>query len=171
MEKKYGEFYMSSNRMETEFVNKIIRILLADLYWIFICIKENIDKRDVVLVLMGENKKVDELSLEYLDLFRKRRHARKAVVFVAQSETEKWKNKSGASESIKIRGIKKKYILLLYERYCMNKFFKNLVFTSVNTTKENMIDRYLKESNITEEDVVCLAFYNFRGIPQRNEIK
>lgn len=171
MEKKYGEFYMSSDKIKSGLVNKIVRIFIADLYWLYIIIKEKIGKRDVVLVLMGENKKVDELSLEYLDLFRERRHARKAIVFVPQSEAEKWKNKSDVSESAKIRGIKKKYILLLYERYCINKFFKNLVFTSIKTTKENMIDRYLKETNITEEDVVCLAFYNFRGIPQRNEFK
>ena len=58
-------------------------------------------------------------------------------------------------------------IKLLYKWYCMDGRRKNVVFTFVKTNKDNLLEHFINETDINEEDVVCLALYNLREIPKK----
>lgn len=64
-----------------------------------------------------------------------------------------------------IRHISKKRLELLYDYYCFEKFFDNIVFTYTAKPAENMLGRVLTETDVNETDAVFLALYHLRNVP------
>lgn len=121
--------------------------------WKKIIKKYNITDNCVVLALADENEKVDDVAIKRLPDYRNKRYAESMFVIIP----------TNYGRIIEIDGtiIKLPWnkIRNLYKLYCFTNYFDNLVFTFVNTPKDNNLGQYLKKSDVTEEDIVCLALY------------
>ena len=148
-------------------MRRVFRVIVGWIYWHIFCLKNQITYRSVVLVLTGENHLLDRYSIEYLDLFAKRKSADNALVV--------WSDKESLEGSdltrLKLKRIKAVYlsdrkVKLLYDYYSFDKFFDNIVFTYTSMPEENLLGRILAETEVNEKDAVCLALYHLRYVPE-----
>lgn len=148
-------------------IKEIIDVLKGCVVWQKLKHKEHIDYTKIVLVLTGENKEVDYYSLVHLNDVIERKHAKTVIIITDKyeivDEVHKFK---GCKYPIKIRILKSKHIDCIYKWYSIDKFFYNIFFTYTDKTKNNLLGRFLRETDINAEDVVCLAIYNLRQIPK-----
>ena len=119
------------------------------------------------MVLTGENHLLDRYSIEYLDLFAKRKSADNALVVWSDIESLEGSDLT----RLKLKRIKAVYlsdrkVKLLYDYYSFDKFFDNIVFTYTSMPEENLLGRILAETEVNEKDAVCLALYHLRYVPE-----
>ena len=67
--------------------------------------------------------------------------------------------------AVRVKAISAQKMELIHKWHCLGRFYKNLIFTYVRTNKDNLLERFLNETEINEEDIVCLVFYNLRSVP------
>ena len=113
-------------------------------------------------MLTGDNSCVDQSCIDHIQDFIKRKYADRALVFC----TEISKINICETDNICVKTMPEADMQSLYMLYSFYKFFDNIVFTNTDTPKDNMLGRYLKETNVNEEEAVCLALYHLRCIPQ-----
>ncbi|MBP3805036.1 MAG: hypothetical protein J6I76_14330 [Oribacterium sp.] len=142
------------------------RIIHGWLFWKIIKTKFQIDYRKVVIVLSGENAEVDRQAITHLSDFMERKHVDKAIIFCAEQTKEKIKKEFEENSSILVETLGNDEMNLLYSFYMFTKFFDNIVFTNTDTPSDNMLGRYLKQTQVNEEDAVCLALYHLRQVPK-----
>ena len=148
-------------------IREIIEVVAGDVSWNLLKLRYHIDYSKVVLVLTGENADVDDYALKYLDKYIERKVAKEAVVIALdKNEREKLKSKYSFKYKTKIIVCSSKKIDRIYKRKCLNKINNNLVFTYIDKTKNNLLGKFLRETDINAKDVVCLALYNFRTNPE-----
>ena len=142
--------------------------------WKIFCFRNGIYYPTVVIVLTGDNEKLDEYALLYLEDFMKRKSAEKAFIICTDDRKKRFLEQKdrqrileGQNVSIKILSQKK--LEMFYDFYSVYKCYDNLVFTYISQPKENMLERVLKETDVNEEDAVCLALYHLRCIPRTEE--
>ena len=135
------------------------------LLWKRIKRKYRINYSKVVLVLSGENRKLDKVCIDYLDDFVRRKYAKEALIFYPENEYSK--DEFGLVKEYRVEAVPlpQKTIDRLYSFYCFMKFFDNIVFTYVDKPTDNQLGRYLRETEVNEVDAACLALYHLRHIP------
>ena len=146
--------------------SQLVRLLQGYLLWKFLIVKHGIDYRKVVLVMSEENAEVDRQAIINLQIFMERKHAKSAIVFCRNQAKEEAEQMIGKSRPVSVEVLTDGEMAKLYSFYCFNKFFDNIVFTNTDTPKDNMLGKYLKETNVNEKEAVCLALYHLRCIPQ-----
>ena len=147
---------------------EIVDVIKGDLHWKKLKKSERIDYSKVVVVLTGENAEVDEYALIYLDELIRRKVAGEALILThSEKIADKARQCNYITYPYKVKIVKEKIIYLIYKRYCIGKFFKNLFFTYTDKSKNNLLGRFIRETDINAEDVVCLAIYNLRMIPRK----
>ncbi len=146
-------------------VKQSIEIIKGYFIWSVLKWKEHLDYKKVVLVLTGENAKVDDYAIRYLDYVMERKSAEQALVLVSDENAAQKVSLNVCRHKVKTKMICEKKIERIFKWYCLDKFYKNLIFTYVRTNKDNLLERFLNETEINEEDIVCLALYNLRKVP------
>ena len=118
----------------------------------------------VVLVLTGENKDLDRACLLHLPEFIDRKYAGSAIVFYS-------KESYVGPELPEISGYDVSFIVMedrvmaeIYELYCFWKYYDNIVFTYTSRPKDNLLQRYLNETDVDVNDAACLALYHLRHV-------
>lgn len=142
-------------------------IIKGYIVWLQFRVKEHLDDKKFVLILTEENEKVDQYALKYLDYVMERKYAKEALIIVSNRESAKRVSRYPYKHQIKIKIMPFQKIKLFYRWYCLDGRRKNVVFTFVKTNKDNLLECFINETDINEEDVVCLALYNLRKIPKK----
>lgn len=144
---------------------RMIHILHGWLYWHVFSMIYSISDKNVILVLNNENTELDKAAVQYLELFSERKAAERAIIVWTEQSTKKWLDELKI-EKIRIMYLPVQKIELLYDYYCFEKFYDNIVFTYTSKPNENLLGRVLNETEIDEKDAVCLALYHLRYVPK-----
>lgn len=147
-------------------VNEIREIIKGYLLWHRIKQHYHINSQKIVLVLANENERLDYFALAHLEDFVKWKWVKEAVVLVENRETVKLVKSMDYSFPVKTGVMKKEARECLYRFYSFDKFFDHIVFTYTDRPKDNLLGRVLKETEINEEEAVCLALYHLRAVPK-----
>ena len=125
--------------------------------------KINYDK--VVIFLPEENPEWNYYALAYLNDFRLRKGANEAIVFAADDQICEMAKKMHLS-STTVRFMSGEQMKVIMKYYCFDKFFDNARFFYFDFPRDNNNSRILEKSNVTKEEIVCLAFYCLRQMPE-----
>ena len=136
------------------------------IYWQQLRLRLKINYQKVVIVLAGENCVLDKCALEHLEDFMDRKHAGQAVVLCINERKDELAALYKSRKHVKIHTIEAAQMELLYSFYSFMKFFDNIVFTYAERPKDNLLKRFLDETDVDEEDAVCLALYHLRCVPE-----
>jgi len=146
----------------------IFQIVFGSIYWTGLVVKEHITSAKVVVVLTGENVLLDKYALMYLDDLIDRKRASEAIIVEQKGKTSIIEDaKIYHRHRAKYIKVSEKWINGIYRRYCLSRFCNNLFFTYTDKTKNNQLGRFIRETTINEKDVVCLAIYNLRCVPEK----
>ena len=145
-------------------IKESLEVILGYLLWLDIKRRYHMDYGKVALVLTGENDKVDGYALSYLDHVMERKCAKEALVIVPGKKDVKTVLLHSYRHPVRTKIMSDGKIKLLYKWHCLDKFYRNLIFTYVRTNRDNLLERFLSETEINEQDAVCLALYNLREI-------
>lgn len=146
-------------------INVWIKLVKGDLLWKYFRLRYAINDTTVVLFLTGENPKIDEYALKYLGLVMERKGCNRVVIFVENEELFSFaKGKLNLSINADVRKITTAQIMAVYNWYRVVRFNKNLFFTFTDRTKDNLLGKFIRETEINEKDAVCLAIFNFRKV-------
>ena len=147
-------------------IREAIEVVIGDISWKLLKLRYGIDYSKVVLVLTNEDTDVDACALKYLDKYVERKVANEAIVIVfGNKERDDKAEKYHFKHKTKFIHCNKKTIDRIYKRNCLSKIRNNIVFTYIDKTENNLLGRFLRETDINADDVVCLAFYNLRMNP------
>ncbi len=130
-----------------------------------------IDDKKVVLVLAGENRALDMACMDHLNDIAKRKYADSVLVFFPEGlygDDELRSYMTGWP--VNPVPLPVDTIDELYGYYGFFKFSDNIVFTHADKPADNMLKRYLDETDVNEEDAACLALYHLRYVPERPEV-
>lgn len=144
---------------------KILRMLHSALIWKMMCLRFRIDYKKVVVVLVNENKKLDYYAMAHLKDYMQRKFAEEALVLFNDKKVYKMVKGMKLDVHAKLYRYPMKRIKRLYEYYSFYKFFDNIVFTYTTQPKDNQLGKALKETQVNEEDAVCLGLYRLRTVP------
>lgn len=136
------------------------------LLWQKLKIKFRINYDKVVIVLSGENEKLDRQVMEYLPDFMERKRVTSAVILCRRKD--EWEGFAERTGYI-ISEIFEEEMVILYSFYSFIKFYDNIVFTNTDKPEDNMLGRYIRETDINEVDAACLALYHLRHIPEHGD--
>lgn len=146
-------------------INVWMKLVKGDLLWKYLRLRYAINDTTVVLFLAGENPKIDEYALKYLGLVMERKGCNRVVIFVENEELFSFaKGKLNSSTNADVRKITTAQIMAVYNWYRVVRFNKNLFFTFTDRTKDNLLGKFMRETEINEKDAVCLAIFNFRKV-------
>lgn len=146
-------------------LNIWLKLLKGNLIWRYLCLKNHISSTTAILFLTGENSQIDEYALKYLDCVMDRKRCDEAVIFVEAEDIFQFANLHlHTNKVVKIKKISPDYVTAIYNWYRVVRFNKNMFFTYTDRTKDNLLGRFMRETDINEKDAVCLAIYNFRSI-------
>ena len=146
-------------------INVWMKLVKGDLLWKYLRLRYAINDTTVVLFLAGENPKIDEYALKYLGLVMERKGCNRVVIFVENEELFSFaKGKLNSSTNADVRKITTAQIMAVYNWYRVVRFNKNLFFTFTDRTKDNLLGKFIRETEINEKDAVCLAIFNFRKV-------
>lgn len=149
-------------------IREVCGVLKGSFLWTLLKIRDRLNYKKIVLVLSGENPEVDKYALMYLDYVLERKSAKSVVIYVMNEEMRIFaKDNIQTGYKYKIKRLSEKTIDYIYKRYVFNKFYKNIFWTYVDKTPNNLLGRFMRETDINAEDVVCLAIYNLRQIPKK----
>lgn len=145
-------------------------ILCENLQWHKLCMTYKINYKKVVLVLINENSRLDYYAVVYLERFVKRKYAEEAIIFFHDPESKKMIDGFRFPFEVKTIFYPLEKIEKLYDYYSFEKFFDNIVFTYTTSPKYNLLGRVLEETEVNEQDAVCLALYHLREVlnPKKN---
>ena len=146
-------------------LKKVLHILRGKRYWNWLRLRYAITYKKVVLVLTGDNEKLDYYCLKYLEDFIRRKYANSAIIISPDEKVLKNVAKMKFSFPIELCLMDKMKMTLLYDFYSYMKFFDNIVFTYTSIPKDNLLGKILAETNVNEEDAACLALYHLRIVP------
>ncbi len=151
---------------------EMARMLHGAFLWAMLRFQCRIDYKKVVLVLVNDNRKLDYYALAHLGDYMDRKYADGAVVLFYDNKTCRLARKALAEygsggKKVRLCRCAKKTIETVYDYYSFHKFFDNIAFTYVSRPKDNLLGRVLKETQVNEEDAVCLGLYHLRTVPAR----
>lgn len=139
----------------------ISRIVLSYVRWIFFKGLYGIKKDTVILALGNENLKLDSIAVKRFPEFLDRGYAKKGVILVPR---EIFDDIICNDARVKVIRMKSKRMKDYFSLYCFYSFTSNIVFTYVNTPKDNNLSDYIKKSDIKEEDIVGIALFRLGNV-------
>ena len=148
-------------------IRQSVDVIRGYFIWTLLKLEKGINYKKFVLVLTAENSRVDEYALKFLDNAVERKGAEEALVIILDEKMEKKVLQFKYKHTVKTKILSQKNIEFLYKLYCFYNFFDNLAFTFIRTNSDNLLECYLKETDIDEKDIVCLALYKLRSIPEK----
>ena len=109
------------------------------------------------------NKYAGRIRLLHLKDYMRRKVADRAVILA--SDRKIWKQAAAFASCFPVKAylVKEQELLLLYDYYCFEEYFDNVVFTFVSRPKDNLLERVLRETDVDEEEAVCLGLYCLRS--------
>ena len=146
-------------------IKEIKNIFLEYLNWLLFRIKYDINYDKIVVILTGENEKVDASALDYIEYYASRKSVNNAIIFISNPNVYNSINVNNYNIKVKTYLIDSEKIRKLYHLYCFYKYYDNIVFTYTSIPSDNLLNKVLEETNINERDIVCLALYHLRKIP------
>lgn len=152
-------------------VNELINVLYGAVIWQIWKLRFAINQKKVVLVLTGENQKVDESALNHLNDFMNRKYADGAIIIIDCKKMSQLIKKTALPSCVKVYQCSRNTIKFLYRYYSFYKCSDKLVFTYTDQPKDNQLGRVLRETLINEEEAVCLGLYRLRKIPEKKKSK
>ena len=144
---------------------EIVNILQGAFLWKTMCIRFRINYKKVVLILVNENKKLDYYAAAHLEDYMQRKYADEALILFDNDSVYKMIRRMKTDVCRKLYRYPEKKIRKLYQYFSFYKFFDNIVFTYTSCPKDNQLGRVLKETQINEEEAVCLGLYRLRTVP------
>lgn len=147
-------------------LKQIFHIIRGYLVWLKYKIKFQVNQRTVMLILTGENRKIDYYAMHYLETFIEQKIADKVIILAKDKDVLKWAGSFQFSFKTIVYYAEEQEILLLYDYYCFEEKFDNIVFTFTERPEDNMIGRMLRETEINEAEAVCLGYYCLRNVPE-----
>lgn len=146
-------------------INVWMKLVKGNLLWKYLRLRYAINDTTIVLFLTGENPEIDGYALKYLGLVMERKGCNRVVIFVENEELFCFA-KEKLNETIKadVEMITVAQIMAIYNWYRVVRFNKNLFFTFTDRTKDNLLGKFIRETEINEKDAVCLAIFNFRKV-------
>ncbi len=154
-----------------------LHILHGAFLWRMLRLKYAIDYRKVVLVPVNEIRELDYYALAHLEDFMDRKCAREAVVLYEGMDTyhlaeEVLAEYGSGGKKVRLCPCGRKTLETVYDYYSFHKFFDNIVFTYAFRPQDNLLGKVLKETQVNEEDAVCLGLYHLRAVlPLRKKDK
>lgn len=118
---------------------------------------------------MGDNQKLDEYALIHLKDFMDRKYAKGAVLFLKDKRDYGRFKRVKLPEGVKFCLYPVRKIQILYDYYSFHRFSDKILFTYTDSPKENELGRLLRETEIDEEEAVCLGLYRLRSVPGRKD--
>lgn len=155
-------------------IRQIFHVIQGYMIWQKYRLRFRLGQKKVLLVLAGENRSVDEYALIHLEDYVKRKIADQAVILASDDRLLEQARAAapGFSFRTEIFRVGQRELLQMYDYYCFEEYFDNVVFTYTDRPKDNLLGKLLKETNIDEEEAVCLGCYCLREIPKtENESK
>lgn len=146
-----------------------VHVLHGAFLWKMLRLKLRIDYKTVVLVLVNENRKLDYYALAHLGDYMARKHAKSAVVLFYENETGRLAEEVLAKYEITGKNVRlcrcaRKTVETVHDYYSFHNFFDSIAFTYTSQPGDNMLGRLLEETQVNEEDAVCLGLYHLRMV-------
>lgn len=145
----------------------IIGVLYGAVIWQILRIRLGMNKRKVILVLTGENQVLDKYALLHLKDFMNRNYADGAVIISSDKEMQKEMAKvkrTGFHVPVKWYECREGWLEKLYHYYSFYNFSDKIVFTYTSGPKDNQLGKLLSETDVKEEEAVCLGLYRLRAV-------
>lgn len=143
---------------------RLLRVLHGGIACLIFWLINGISYNKAVLVLADDNAELDRCAIRQLDKYIERKFATKVVIIWHSSRTLAMLEKEKLPAGTKVKHLPLKKINLLYDFYCYHRFFENIVFTFTSSPEVNLLSRVLTETDITENEAVCLALYHLRMV-------
>ena len=147
-------------------ITEIFDACIGEYIWKKLCYRKKITHNEMVLVLTMENEEVDRIALQYLDMLIDRRNLNRAIIIVPKNCVDLTQSINYKYPIVIVR-MNQRNIFRLYKRYCLDKFYVNIYWTYISKTKNNLLGRFISETQIDVRDIVCLSIYKFREIPSK----
>lgn len=145
---------------------EILHTLHGYFAWTSLRIRYRINYDKIVLVLSDENKKIDYYALVHLGDFLDRKFAKEAIVLTSSIQIKGLVNQMNYKFPVRVCNYSKNKIDILFDYFSYDKFFDNIVFTHVDHPKDNLLGQVLRDTEINEEEGVCLGLYHLRTVPK-----
>lgn len=136
------------------------------LIWLGYKLRFRLDQHTVLLVLTGKDRRLDTYALIHLGHYVERKIADRAVILTADGTAWEQASKIPFPFAVEVYRVKEQEISLLYDYYCFEEYLDNVVFTYIDRPKDNLLGRLLRETDIDEEEAVCLGCYCLRSVPR-----
>lgn len=121
----------------------------------------------IILFLTDENEKIDYYALIYLKKILLRKHFNGAYIIVNSKEKANRISKDVPEDvDAEVEIMDQRKINNIFQCYRVMNADKNLYFTYTDKSKDNLLGRFIRETEIDEIDAVCLAIYNLRSVPR-----
>lgn len=141
-------------------VRDIIKLLFIKMEWDIFKLSKHISNEDGILVLSGENTKIDEISIARFKEYLEKKYLSKGVVLASRLEQSRIDPiKKNIAPHIRIIYLSPNKLKHFYELHCVKPFAAHIAFTFINTPKDNKLGKYLEKSELDENDLVCLALF------------
>ncbi len=147
-------------------IKQICHIIHGYLIWLRYKMRFKLDQHTVLLVLTGEDRRLDAYALLHLEDHVRRKIADKAVILTVDSATWEQASRSTFPFATEVHRVSEGEIPLLFDYYCFEEYFDNVVFTYIDKPRDNLLGRLLRETDIDEEEAVCLGCYCLRSVPK-----
>ena len=145
----------------------VIHIFHGVFLWKILQVRFGISERKVVLFLMGDNQKLDGYALIHLKEFMDRKYAKGGVLFLKDKRDYGQLKRVKLPDGVRFCLYPVRKIETLYDYYSFHKFSDKILFTYTDKPKGNELGRLLRETEIDEEEAVCLGLYRLRSVPGR----
>lgn len=147
-------------------LREISSVFHGMIIWKIFQMRFRVNEKKVVLVLTNDRKALDYYALVHLKNFMNRKYAKEAVILFSDQRTyvllKRWK------DNVPVRFVcwPERKIESLYRYYSFYRFSDKIVFTYTDTPKDNQLGKLLRETQIKEEEAVCLGLYRLRRVPE-----
>lgn len=146
-----------------------VQMVYGALSWKVMRIKFRVNYKKVILVLVNENKELDYYAMIHLKDYMQRKYANEALILYADKTVYHMIRNIKTGVNKKVYQYPEKKIRRIYRYYSFFKFFDNIVFTYTSSPKDNQLGKILKETQVNEEEAVCLGLYQLRTVPEIKE--
>lgn len=150
-----------------EIENDKKRMLQNQNVWQEISEKIGFNLYTVVLGLAGENEALDQKALDYLPDFIERKKANRAEIIVPNEKLRELAEKYKYDFPARISIIPEENMRQIYDYFCFAFNLDNIAFTFLDQCPYNLMGRILRETDITEEEAVCLGVYWLRELKEK----
>ncbi len=147
-------------------LRELLPILYGAFIWKGFCIRIRMDERKVVLVLVNDRKRLDAYALAHLKDFMDRKYAKEAVILFHDKSVYKQIKRMHLKLPVRLCRWSEKKIRTLYDYYSFYKFSDRIVFTYTDRPIDNKLGKVLRETQVGEEEAVCLGLYRLRRVPE-----